>query len=280
MSKTLQRVLGAAIGTAAEAFIGSAGKALERGLVPPDDHRPWPAPRTAWAMTQSWEHMLFAHWAVRPNVVRPLLPRGLRLDTFREFAWIGITAFMVTGARLHGLPAVPGFSEFAEVNVRTYVTADGKPGVFFFSLDAGSALTVLGASAWYALPYFMADARLRVTPHGVRFRSRRDHAGAPAAEFVAEYRATGPVRTRPRARLSRWLTERYCAYTLGVDGGVARTEIHHAPWPLQTAEVTITSNSLLAAAGLDVAGPPRFAHYAAGVDALIWPPVPAAARAA
>ena len=243
-------------------------------------HRPWPLPDEPWVMTQSWHDLLFAHWPVDVRMLKETLPAGLELDLYSGQAWVGVIPFHMTNVAPRGLPAMPWVSAFPELNVRTYVRHGGKPGVFFFSLDAGSALTVLGASAWYALPYFMADARLRVTPHGVRFRSRRDHAGAPAAEFVAEYRATGPVRTRPRARLSRWLTERYCAYTLGVDGGVARTEIHHAPWPLQTAEVTITSNSLLAAAGLDVAGPPRFAHYAAGVDALIWPPVPAAARAA
>ncbi len=269
---SFQRVLGTAIGVAAQTFVDSAGRMLEADQLPPDDHRPWPVPATPWAMTQTWEHVLFAHWPVPRGELEARVPRGLRIDTFRGIGWLGVVAFRVSGARMHGLPAIPGFSEFAEVNVRTYVTAGGKPGVYFFSLDAGSALTVLGASAWYALPYFLADARVSKRGELVRFRSRREHAGAPAAEFVADYRPASDARRPARSALARWLTERYCAYSKSADG-VMRTEIHHAPWPLQRAEVRVHASSLLPTAGFAVTEPPRLAHYAERVDARIWPPV-------
>jgi hypothetical protein len=33
-------------------------------------------------MYQRWRHLLFLHWALPPEVVAPLLPPGLTLDTF------------------------------------------------------------------------------------------------------------------------------------------------------------------------------------------------------
>jgi uncharacterized protein YqjF (DUF2071 family) len=271
MTHSLQRLLGAAIGAAATTFIDAAGQVLEADRLAPDDHRPWPIPRNPWAMTQRWEHVLFAHWPVEATAVGRLLPAGLRLETFRGRAWLGITAFAVTGARLRGLPAVPGFSEFAEVNVRTYVTAGRKPGIYFFSLDAGSVPTVLGGWAWYALPYFLANARVGNRGNAIRFTSRREHAGAPPAAFSAEYRPTARVPAGSGRTLARWLTERYCAYTTS-DGRVLRTEIHHPPWPLQTADVVIRENTLAQAAGLEIVGPPRFVHYATAIDAVVWAP--------
>lgn len=275
----LRRVLGAAIGTAAETFIDAAGQSLEADRLPPDDHRPWRVPPAPWTMTQTWEHVLFLHWPIDAAVLAAHVPAGLRIETFRGAAWVGITAFAVTGARLRGLPAVPGLSDFAEVNVRTYVTARGRPGVYFLSLDASSALTVMSAWAWYALPYFFADARLECGRNAMSFMSRREHAGAPAAEFRAEYQATGRLSRPARSPLARWLTERYCAYT-AADGRLVRTELHHPPWPVQRAEATISRNTLLDAAGLEITGPPHLVHYSTGVDAVAWSPTPVQQAAA
>jgi uncharacterized protein len=265
-------IVRAAIGTVATTYIDAAGALLESDRLPPDDHRPWPVPPTAWAMAQTWTDVLFLHWPAAPAIVKRLLPRGLRLDTIEDTAWIGITAFRVTGARLRGAPAVPAVSDFAEVNVRTYVTVDDKPGVFFLSLDAASAISLLGGRAWYALPYFFANATIRRRAGAVDFSSVRQQSGAPAATFVVKYRSAGPVPT-PRRDLVRWFTERYCVYTF--DGvRLARAEIHHEPWPVQWAEAVIKRNTLIAAVGVPVATQPAIVHYAAGVEAIVWPPMP------
>jgi uncharacterized protein len=184
---------------------------------------------------------------------------------------VGITAFRVTGARLRGAPAVPGVSEFAEVNVRTYVTVDDKPGVFFLSLDAASAISLLGGRAWYALPYFFANAMIRARAGAVEFSSVRQQSGSRPATFVVTYRPAGPVPTK-RRDLVRWLTERYCLYTLDGDR-LARTEIHHEPWPVHEAQAAIRRNTLMDAVGVPVASAPVMVHYAAGVEAVIWPPM-------
>jgi uncharacterized protein YqjF (DUF2071 family) len=269
---TLYRALQAAAGRAVETFAATAGAGLESERVPPDDHRPWPIPAEPWVMTQRWQDILFAHWRVPAPALRRFLPPGLALDTFEGTAWLGITPFRVTGARLRGLPAVPGVTTFAEVNVRTYAMAEGRPGVVFLSLDAASALAVMGARVWYGLPYFFSAATLTWRNGWAAFSARREHPDAPDAVFEAEYRPVGDAGRAPAGSLAWWLTERYCLYTVDAGGCLARADIHHAPWPIQEAEVRIRRNTLAAAKGLDVSDRPDLAHFSTGVDAVAWSP--------
>src|SRR5215211_1409029 len=130
------------------------------------DHRPSPLPRGPWVMGQTWLDLLFAHWPIAPAVLRPAVSSAVPTDTFDGSAWIGITPFEVVGARPRGLPPLPWLSHFPELNVRTYVTVHGRPGIWFLSLDAARALVVHGARATYRLPYH--HARMSVTRDGDR----------------------------------------------------------------------------------------------------------------
>ena len=107
-------------------------------------------------MTQHWHDLLFAHWPMDAEQVRAAMPEPLRpfLDTFQGKAWVGVIPIWMNEVRFRGLPAIPGMSTFAEMNCRTYVTVGGKPGVYFFSLDAESLLAVHGARAGFVLEYF------------------------------------------------------------------------------------------------------------------------------
>ena len=115
-------------------------------------HRPWPMPGRSWVMAQTWTDLLFAHWSVAPATLERAVPTQLPLDTFDGRAWIGITPFAVRNTRLRPTLPVPFVSAFPELNVRTYVTVGGKPGIFFFSLDADSMLAVAAARRAYRLP--------------------------------------------------------------------------------------------------------------------------------
>src|SRR3712207_7221120 len=95
---------------------------------------PWPPPARPWLMGQTWYELLFAHWAVPPEVVRPLVAEPLRLDERDGHAWLGITPFVVGGLRPHRAPPPPWLSRFPELNVRTYVDYRGRPGIYFFRL--------------------------------------------------------------------------------------------------------------------------------------------------
>lgn len=271
MAGALGQLMRTVIGTGVETFVATAGRTLEGSALAPAAHRPWPPPREPWVMAQGWKTMLFAHWPVRPAALRRFVPRGVALHTYDGTAWLGITAFVVADARIRGVPAVPRLSTFAEVNVRTYVTADDKPGVLFLSLDAASVAAVLGARAWFRLPYFIAAGQAERRGGWVHFTSRRDHPGAPAARLSARYRASHTRRLPGGAELSRWLVERYCLYC-EADGALLRAEIHHEPWPIEAAEAVIEENTLAEAVGVSVEGSEALLHFSRGVDAVIWPP--------
>jgi len=183
-------------------------------------------------MEQTWNHLLFAHWPVAPETLRPLVPSALFLDTFDGQYWIAVTPFHMTGVRARWMPLLPGLSAFPELNVRTYVTYRGKPGVYFFSLDAGSRLAAWAARMTYHLPYFYAHMRVadpdrdadRDKDGWVLYHSLRNS----GAELSGRYRPTGPIQIRERGTLEHWLTERYCLYTM-VRNSIYRAEIHHEP---------------------------------------------------
>ena len=111
-------------------------------------------------MYQNWGSLLFLHWPLPAESLRPLIPKPLALDTFDGAAWIGITPFTMWGIRAAFLPPIPVLSESHELNVRTYVHLDGVPGIWFFSLDASNAVATLGARLTFHLPYFHARMRL------------------------------------------------------------------------------------------------------------------------
>lgn len=239
-------------------------------------HRPWPLPRGPWVMRMTWEDLLFAHWPVPAAALRPLVPQALELDFFDGSAWLGVVPFQMSGVRLRGLPPVPGTSAFPELNVRTYVTAEGKPGVWFFSLDAASRIAVRAARAWYHLPYFDARMESLRNGDGITYLSRRTHRRAPPAEFIARYRAMGEIYRSTRGSLEHFLTERYCLYagdTTNAEGSrLWRGEIHHAPWPLQPAEAEITRNTMTAPLGLRLPDTPPLLHFARCLNVVAWPP--------
>jgi len=216
---------------------------------------------------QSWHDLLFAHWQVPTDILRPLVPEILELDAFNEETWLAVTPFY-----LHMKPrGLPVTHHFPEMNCRTYVTFGGKPGIFFFSLDAGSKLAVWGARTFYLLPYF--NANMRPSKHGatIKYFSRRNLNGAT---FEAEYEPAGPVRAAVRGSLEHWLTERYCLYTYA-RGHLHRGEIHHVPWPLQDANCRISENTIAAAAGIQLPATAPLLHFARQLDVLIWPLHPA-----
>lgn len=230
-------------------------------------HRPWPLPRGPWVMAQSWHDLLFAHWAVPVEALRPLVPQALALDLRDGKAWVGVVPFWMSGVRARGTPGIPGLSTFPELNVRTYVTFGSKPGVYFFSLDAASRSAVKTARALYRLPYFHARMDVRTTNDDVEYESSRDGA---SAEFRARYGPMGPVRIREKGTLEHWLTERYCLYTVH-RGAVYSGEIHHQPWPLQDASAEIELNTVASADGIVLPDSEPLLHFARRLDVILWP---------
>lgn len=230
-------------------------------------HRPWPISPHPWVMVQSWHDLLFAHWPVAGDTLTPHIPAGLQLDTYAGQAWIGVVPFRMSNIHLRGIPPLPGLAAFLELNVRTYVTCQGKPGVLFFSLDASNPIAVAVARRWFHLPYYHARMHL----HNNQYISHRTHKGAPDADFVGHYHPTGePFRAEPGS-LAHWFTERYCLYTADPHGRLHRGNIHHLPWPLQPASARISLNTMTFPHAIPLPATQPLLHFAHRLDVLIWP---------
>jgi len=212
------------------------------------------------------EEILFAHWRVPVEAVQVRVPSELEVDTYDGAAWIGITAFRVTGLRARGLLPLPGASSFLEVNVRTYVAAAGgeKPGIWFLSLDAGSRLAVRAGRRSYKLPYFHARMSAAHRGEWIDYEcARMDEAGRV---FSSRCRPAGAASRTVPGSLEWFLAERYCLYTAD-RRKLYRAEIHHAPWDLQPAEAEI---DLATIAPLELPGEP-ICHFARRQDVVVWP---------
>jgi len=241
------------------------------GIINENAHRPWPLPESPWLMTQSWHNLLFAHWPVDAALLRRRMPPGLPLDLYDGQAWIGVVPFRMTNVSPRFVPALPWMSEFAEVNVRTYVTVGAKPGVYFFSLDAENALAVAAARSLLHLPYFTAHMQVRYDGSRVDYSSRRTDEGAPA-ELVAGYEPVGPRFHAEPGTLDYFLTERYCLYNVDARFRAYRLEIHHRRWTLQRAEATFTANTMAEAAGIRLPAIAPVLHFSPRQDTLAWGP--------
>lgn len=239
------------------------------------DYRPYPPPEKPFVMHQTWQDLLFMHWRVPFEELRRVVPGVLPLDTFDGSAWVGVVPFRVSGARPRFLPALPGVSNFPELNLRTYVTVKGKPGVFFFSLDAASPIAVRLARLIFRLPYFDAKMTCQSNGEGVQYTSRRIQLEGRPPEFRARYRPVGPVFIAGRDTLEYFLTARYCLYVVNqANGSIARCEIHHAPWPLQPAQAELTLNTLTHAHGIRLRNQPPHLLFARRLDVKVWPLAP------
>ena len=221
-------------------------------------------------MHQNWGKLLFMHWAIDAEPVRPLIPSQLSIDTFDGKPWIGVVPFTIWGIRASLLPPIRGTSVFHELNVRTYVHLDGVPGVWFFSLDAANYLAVWAARKFYHLPYFRAEMTLDQTGETIAYASKRmDQRGTPA-EFQATWTIGKTlVQSKPDS-LEFFLTERYCLYSLH-HGQLYRSRIFHQPWPLRSASLGSHQSTMIESLGIrQPAGEPLL-HYAESLAVDIWP---------
>lgn len=220
------------------------------------------------ALHMGWRDVLFANWPIEPEQLLPRIPDALALDTHEGQAWVSIVAVNNVDVRSRYVPhrlgtTVPG------VNLRTYVKHEEKPGVYFFSLDAQSLITVLGARIMHHLPYRYAHVTFTQQDDGVHVESERRHPGARPARFVATYEPAGERFHPQLGTLPHFLAERYRTYTQADANTLASTRVQHNPWPLHDARVTITENTLLRAEGLAQPEGDPFFLASPGLDAIV-----------
>ena len=233
-------------------------------------HRPWPIPKIPWVMSMRWHDVLFLHWPVRPDVIRSLIPASLEIDTFDQWAWIGILPFRMSGVRPRLVPALIYNSAFPEINVRTYVKTPGRSGVWFFSLDAMDRRFVLAARMLYRLPYYFSRMSCANLDESISYHSKRAQRKFGVAEFKATYRPSGAIYHAQRDSFDYWLTERYCLFTSKNQDKIGYADIDHRPWQLQPAEAEIQTNTMAAPLGIDLPQRQPIMHFARQLDVVAW----------
>lgn len=214
-------------------------------------------------MVQVWRDLLFTHWKLPLATIRPLVPDQLELDSFDGDAWISITPFHMS-LRMRGLPPLPGMFDFPELNCRTYVSVEGKPGIYFFSLDTANRAAVWGARRFYHLPYFHAQMRVEKRGDSISYSATRGE-----AVWRGAYAPTSRAQRAQPGSLDHFLAERYCLYTVW-KGRTYRGEIHHVPWPLQVASARIEENTVARAAGIQLPAAPAAVAFSRELKVLIW----------
>ncbi|THF75706.1 YqjF family protein [Cohnella fermenti] len=234
------------------------------------DHRPFELPKGKWRIRQTWHDLLFAHWPVEPERIAPYVPKQLELDLWDGAAWVSVSPFLVSPLSIRGLPTLPLARSFCELNMRTYVVYRGRPGVYFFSLDASSRLAV-EAARLTGLPYFHAAISMKREKELILYACDRNDARMRSASFAGIYYPTsGEIcHAEPDTRL-HWLTERYRLYSVKRDGVMA-IDIHHLPWPLQSAEWIADKNTMGEAWGIELPDVKPILTYSKFLDVLIWP---------
>ncbi|MBK1883519.1 DUF2071 domain-containing protein [Luteolibacter pohnpeiensis] len=232
------------------------------------DHRPWPLPDQSWIWRQSWLDLAFIHYRVSRNQLAPLLPRGVEPQEFDGSSWLGLVPFRMAGISRRPLPFFPGLSSFPELNLRTYVEVEGKPGVWFFSLDADSWQLVFGGRQFYGLPYHLARMKQEWVDGWCEFSSQRRKGNA---HFQGRYRPLDDPFTAKTGSFEHWAAERYCLYSQNRKRQLVRAEVHHQPWPLQQAEVEIRESTILSAVGISPMDSDPICHFSSGVHVISFP---------
>lgn len=221
-------------------------------------------------MEHHWGKLLFMHWPIPAESLRQLIPPQLTIDTFDGEAWVGITPFTLWDVRLSFTPPVPYLSDFHELNVRTYVLYRGVPGVWFFSLNTNSSMTVLGARTFYFLPYFNSDIDLRQEGDIIHYRLRRTEAERRAA-FDASWEIGKELPEAEPGTLEFFLTERYCLYSASGES-IYRARINHRPWPLRQAALLSYDSDIAESDYLPRLKGKPLVHYAEALSVDVWPP--------
>lgn len=224
---------------------------------------------------QKWHHLAFLHWQVPAMELQQLIPPRLTVDAFDGLAYIGLVPFTITGVRAVLTPPLPLISSFHEINVRTYVHLDGRdPGVWFFSLDASSALAVAAARAAYKLAYYNADIDFTASDEPlprIDFHSRRTDNPKPANARIRYRPLEGPSGPASPGTLEHFLVERYILYAEDDERQLYRARVHHRPYEVHRAEVPLLEETLIWAAGVKRPDVVELRHYSPGVDVKVYP---------
>jgi len=236
-------------------FESSANAVLNTG----SPYRSWDMPEKDWSYYQEWNNAVFMHWEVPYEDLKSLVPSGLEIDSFEGKCWVSIVAFTMERIRPAYLPSFSPISNFDEINVRTYVRKNGKPGVYFINIEAGKYVSAFLSKMMSGLPYEKSEIS-----RGNNFYS--SYNANKGFRLDLEYEV-GPRITK-KTPLMIWLTERYSLF-LENEGEIYGYEIQHPEWELN--DMKIKNLDLYYSIGnLVFDNTPDLYQYSPGVKVLAW----------
>lgn len=221
-------------------------------------HRPWKLPNNKWFWYQEWNDVIFLHYQIEETILRNLVPHYLDLDQINGSYWISIVAFTMNKIHIRNTFQIKYFSNFHEVNLRTYVKNKNKPGVFFLSIEAQKILPTIMANLLSGLPYKYSNIKRSSNSYALLGkRSKID------IEFNIANKIDNPQ------NIDLWLTERYCLYK---NSTVHQNplEIHHKPWELFHIELKNLNINYKKFSGYVNFNSPSLSHYSPGVKVIAW----------
>lgn len=243
--------------------------AFPKHLLQQQEHRPFPPSARPWFSRQLWENLLFYNFPVDAKALQATLPKGMTVDCYEGNGWISIVPFQLSMG-LRGLPSSFWPLTFNELNVRTYVRVNDKPGIYFYSLDANDWFSVTMARLLFKLNYFNANIGMEISEF-ISIDAQRTHQGMPNSLFKAEYTPIGNVFYAQEGSLEEWLTSRWNFFCPSGNNTFIRGDIHHEAWPLQPAKVDFYENQLITDHGLPEAINKPTMYFAKRVHVLAWP---------
>lgn len=230
-----------------------------KDLISDSSHRPFVLPTGGWSYYQEWNHALFLHWVVPFDIIRKLVPNGLAIDTFDNRCYVSLVGFQMEKIRPRFLPSLDFISNFAEINIRTYVSHSGKNGVYFLNIEAEKAVSAIVARILSGLPYEKADIH-RTVQQFTSVNSKKGFHLSTTFEVQNEI--------EKKTELDSWLTERYSLY-LQEEKNLFRYDIHHREWKIREVQIK-ELNLQYQIGGVQLTNYPDLVHYSDGVKVIAW----------
>jgi len=231
-----------------------------------------PPPVSHPAFLTDWDTVTFVNWSYDREILSRLLPAGLELDLFEGKGWLSLVVFHAGNAHFPWLPPIASISNYQQFNLRTYVrSANGTPGVYFFSMDVDQPLLMLGRLT-YGVPYMLSTMEVVSDGDQLHYTSARRW-GGPGCSSDVRVRIGAPFTNSDMPPVAPFLADRWSLYAI-MHAKVMRAAVAHQPWQLTQATVLNLNETLVEAAGIAPSSAPPVVFYAGSVSARIASPEP------
>ena len=222
-------------------------------------HRPFDYPKRSWKFYQEWNNAIFFHWEVESELIKPLLPEGINLDTINDKTWVSLVAFDMNHIGIRSIPKMPHISDFHEINIRVYITCNEKPSVYFLNMEGSKRTSCSVLKMVSKFPYRYS----KMNRNNFSYKSKNEPNND---SFYTEYRLDHNVINKDKTDL--WLTERYAVFQ-DYKGKIIEYDVHHIEWPIQSINVKKLELNYPRFNHLINNKPDRI-HYSKGVQVLTW----------